>query len=207
MLVVKESDERLQGMIQTLLETGGTLIFPTDTVYGIGGGPWDERALAQVRRMKGRAASQPFTLHMASIEAIERFAHVDERMRRVLARFLPGPITFILPATKDAPLATVLKGKVGIRVPAHPFFQLTMRELDRPLFGTSVNRAGEAPLHSIDMMIEQFSGVDLLVEGETWTRVRPGTRVPRGTGVPSAIVDLTTDPPQALRGELPKDLM
>jgi len=201
MLVVKESDERLQGMIQALLETGGTLIFPTDTVYGIGGGPWDERALAQVCRMKGRAASQPFTLHLASIEAIERFAHVDERMRRVLARFLPGPITFILPATKDAPPATVLKGKVGIRVPAHRFFGSIMRELDRPLFGTSVNRAGEAPLHSIEMMIEQFSGVDLLVEGET------GTAVPPRTGIPSAIVDLTTDPPQALRGELPKDLM
>jgi len=201
MLVIKESDERLQGMLQVLLETGGTFIFPTDTVYGIGGGPWDERALAQVRRMKGRPASQPFTLHLSSIEAIERFAHVDERMRRVLARFLPGPITFILPATKDAPPATVLKGKVGIRVPAHPFFGFIMRELDRPLFGTSVNRAGEAPLDSIEMMIEQFSGVDLLVEGET------GTGVPRGTGVPSAIVDLTTDPPQALRGELPKDLM
>ena len=201
MLVVKESDERLQGMIQALLETGGTLIFPTDTVYGIGGGPWDERALAQVRRMKARPASQPFTLHLSSIEAIERFAHVDERMRRVLARFLPGPITFILPATKDAPPATVLKGKVGIRVPAHRFFGSIMRELDRPLFGTSVNRAGEAPLHSIEMMIEQFSGVDLLVEGET------GTAVPPRTGIPSAIVDLTTDPPQALRGELPKDLM
>jgi len=195
MQVVKESDERLQGMIQALLETGGTLIFPTDTVYGIGGGPWDERTLAHVRRMKGRAASQPFTLHLPLIEAIERFAHVDERMRRVLARFLPGPITFILPASKNAPAATVLKGKVGIRVPAHPFFQLTMRELDRPLFGTSVNRAGEAPLHSIEMMIEQFSGVDLLVEGETETGVPPGT------------IDLTTDPPQALRGKLPKDLM
>jgi len=203
MQVVKESDERLQGMIQALLETGGTLIFPTDTVYGIGGGPWDERTLAHVRRMKGRAASQPFTLHLPLIEAIERFAHVDERMRRVLARFLPGPITFILPASKNAPAATVLKGKVGIRVPAHPFFQLTMRELDRPLFGTR----GEAPLHSIEMMIEQFSGVDLLVEGETETGVPPGTSVPPGTGVPSAIIDLTTDPPQALRGKLPKDLM
>lgn len=201
MLVVKENDERLQGMIQALLETGGTLIFPTDTVYGIGGGPWDERALAQVRRMKGRADSQPFTLHLPSIEAIEHFARVDERMRRILNRFLPGPITFILPATDGAPPATVLKGNVGIRVPAHPFFRSIMRKLDRPLFGTSVNRAGEAPLASVEMMIEQFSGVDLLIEAEA------GTGVPSGTGAPSTIVDLTTDPPQALRGELPQDLM
>jgi len=194
MLVVKETDERLQGMIATLLETGGTLIFPTDTVYGIGGSPWDERALAQVRRMKGRADSQPFTLHLPSIEAIERFARVDERVRRVLTRFLPGPITFILSASDDAPPSAVSKGKVGIRVPAHPFFGSIMRKLDRPLFGTSVNRAGEEPLSSIDMMIEQFSGVDLLIEGNA------------GTGVPSGIIDLTTDPPHALRGELPEDL-
>jgi len=194
MQVLKESDKRIYEVVNSLLETGGTFIFPTDTVYGIGGGPWDERALAQVRRMKGRREAQPFTLHLPSIEAIERFADVDERIRRILSDFLPGPITFIIPASDGAPPATVLDGKVGIRVPEHMFFQSVMFALNRPLFGTSVNRSGEEPLASIDMMIEQFSGVDLLVEGQI------------GTGIPSAIIDLTSDPPHALRGELPQDL-
>ena len=193
--VVKETDDSLYDLLRTLFETGGTLIFPTDTVYGIGGSPWDERALAQVRRMKGRPEVQPFTLHLPSIEAIERFARVDAHTQRVLTRFLPGPITFILPARDDAPPSAVAKGKVGIRVPAHPFFQSIMSRLDRPLFGTSVNRSGEAPLVSVEKMIEQFSGVDLLVEGQP------------GAGVPSAIIDLTTDPPQALRGEIPQGLI
>ncbi len=194
MQVLRETDSRLYETLQMLLETGGTLIFPTDTVYGIGGSPWDERALSQVRRMKARTASQPFTLHLASVAAIDKYACLDENQRGVLARFLPGPITFILPASDNAPPSAVLSGKVGIRVPAHPFFQSMMGKLHRPLFGTSVNRAGEAPLHSIEMMIEQFSGVDLLIEGEP------------GTGVPSAIVDLTYDPPRALRGEIPEGL-
>ncbi len=194
MQVVRESDERVYDMMRLLLETGGTLIFPTDTVYGIGGGPWDERALALVRRLKGRDRSQPFTLHLPSVRAIKRYALVDEKTEQILTRFLPGPITFILPASDEAPSASVLGGKVGIRVPANPFFQLIMNKLDRPLFGTSVNRSGEAPLASIDMMIEQFSSVDLLIEGET------------GTGVPSAIIDLTVDPPHALRGEVPEGL-
>jgi len=195
MLVVKETDERLQDMLTEILETGGTLIFPTDTIYGIGGSPWDERALALVRRLKGRKKSQPFTLHLPSVEAIERFAALNDEMMRVLDIFLPGPITFILPARDETPAASVLDGKVGVRVPANPFFQSVMHKLDRPLFGTSVNRSGEAPLASIEMMIEQFSGVDLLIEGET------------GTGVPSAIVDLTSDPPRALRGALPEGLL
>ena len=195
MQVIKEPDVQVYDAVRSLLEAGGALIFPTDTVYGIGGSPWDERALVLVRRLKGREKSQPFTLHLPSVEAIERFALLNTEMRQVLGAFLPGPITFILPAREDAPPASVLEGKVGIRVPSNPFFQSVMLRLDRPLFGTSVNRSGEAPLASIDMMIEQFSVVDLLIEGET------------ETGVPSAIVDLTSNPPRALRGELPEGLL
>lgn len=194
MRVMKESDAQANDAVRSLLETGGVLIFPTDTVYGIGGSPWDERALALVRRLKGRRPSQPFTLHLPSVEAIERFASLNDRMMSVLEAFLPGPITFILPARDDAPAASVLDGKVGVRVPANKFFQSVMHKLDRPLFGTSVNRSGEAPLTSVEMMIEQFSVVDLLIEGEA------------GTGVPSAIIDLTSDHPRALRGELPEGL-
>lgn len=206
MQVLKESDERVYEALNSLLEMGGTLIFPTDTVYGIGGSPWDERALSLVSRLKGRDPSQPFTLHLASLASIEKFARLDDRSRRVLERFLPGQFTFILPATDAAPRASVLDGKVGIRVPANPFFQSIMRKLDRPLFGTSVNRSGEEPLTSIEMMIEQFSGVDLLVEGETGQAVHSGMGVPSGTGVPSTIIDLTVDPPRALRGRIPDGL-
>lgn len=182
-------------MVGELLETGGILIFPSDTVYGIGGNPWDERALERVRTLKGRDPGQPFSLHLSSVEAIERFACIDARMRQQIMRLLPGPITFLLPANEMAPPSTVMEGKIGVRVPAHPFFFSVMNRLDRPLFGTSVNRVGEPPLVAVDQIIEQFSGVDLLIEGET------------GGGVPSSIIDLTMDPPRALRGELPLDLV
>jgi L-threonylcarbamoyladenylate synthase len=196
MLVVKEGDKRLQAILENLLETGGTLIFPTDTVYGIGGGAWDERALEHVRRMKKRDPSRPFTLHLPSVGEIERFALPDARMQGLLERFLPGPITFILPASDQAPPATVLDGKVGIRVPSHPFFGSIMRRIDRPLFGTSVNRSGHPPLTDIEQIIEGFRSVDLVIEGSKAC-----------TGISSAILDLTTDPPRVLRGELPKGLL
>jgi len=77
----------------------------------------------------------------------------------------------------------------------NPFFGTVMRSLGRPLFGTSVNRSGKPPLVSIDAIIERFSNVDLIVEAKT-----------APSGVVSAIIDLTVDPPQALRGELPDAL-
>ncbi len=196
MLVLKENDKQLQGIVEELLEAGGTIIFPTDTVYGIGGGAWDERVLEQVRRMKERRLSKPFTLHLPSVDAIERFALVDPQMQMVVERFLPGPITFILPASDQAPPATILNGKVGIRVPANPFFELTMHSIDCPLVGTSVNRSGSPPLANIELIIEEFSGVNLLVEG-----TQPGS------GIASAIIDLTVNPPRALRGQLPENLL
>jgi len=196
MLVITENDTRVKEMVENLLETGGVFIFPTDTVYGIGGGAWDERALDKVRRLKGRDPSQPLTLHLPSVNAIKRFAVYDDRVQEVLDKFLPGPMTFILPASGQAPPATVLRGKVGIRVPAHPFFESIMSSIDRPLFGTSVNRSGCAPLSDIEQIIEQFSGVDLIVEA-----------LELGTGIASAIADLTVFPPRALRGKLPKSLL
>ncbi|MEE8195186.1 MAG: Sua5/YciO/YrdC/YwlC family protein, partial [Candidatus Bipolaricaulota bacterium] len=80
-------------------------------------------------------------------------------------------------------------------VPDHPFFTTVMAQLDRPLFGTSVNRSGEPPLNNIDQIIEQFGNrVELIVCESTVS------------GPPSAIIDLTLGTPRALRGELPEQL-
>lgn len=193
-LVIRDSDPRFPGVVKELLEVGGVLIFPTDTVFGIGGNPWDERALARVRAMKGRPLDQPFTLHLPTLETIERFARPDERARIILERFLPGPYTFLLQAAEQAPCSAVKEGRIGVRVPDHPFFAGVMKLVERPLFGTSVNRSGEPPLVDIDEIIERFGDVDLIVTGRI------------GTGTSSAIIDLTKSPPRALRGELPEGL-
>ena len=175
--------------IDRALETAQTVIFPTDTLYGIGGNPWDARTLDRVRTLKDRPPGQPFTLHLASVKAIERFARVDDRRRAMVEYLLPGPYTLLLPASDGAPPSAVLGSKVGIRVPDHPLFTTTLVLLDRPLFGTSVNLRGEPPLQDIVEIIDRFSSVDLIVAG------------PVGLG-PSAILDLTSDPACVVRGEV-----
>jgi len=194
-LIFSDSNPQLPRAVEEVLEVGGVLIFPTDTIYGIGGNPWDEQAIARVQRMKQRPADRPFALILPALDAIEQFARLDERSQAVLERFLPGPYTFLLSAADRAPSSAVKDGKVGVRVPDHPFFNIVMRSLGRPLFGTSVNRSGEPPLENIDAIIERFGNVDLIVEGTT-----------APSGIASTIIDLTVDPPQALRGELPDAL-
>jgi L-threonylcarbamoyladenylate synthase len=192
--VLAHDDLHVFQLVDTALETGQTVIFPTDTVYGMGGNPWDERALARVRTLKRRSADQPFTLHLATVDDIDRYACLDQGLRVRIARLLPGPYTLLLPASAAAPRCSVREKIVGVRVPCHPFFESIMRRLARPLFGTSVNVSGETALVDVDAIIDRFNNVDLIVTG------------PVGLA-PSAILDLTVDPPRVVRGTCPEEVL
>ena len=193
-LILSEDDRGLDEALSALLETGGVFVFPTDTVYGMGGNPWDERAVARVRKLKERPFEQPFALLACSIESVSSIAAIDFSVAAILGEILPGPYTLLLPAGSKAPASAVKDGKIGIRVPDHRFFSGAMLRLGQMLFGTSVNRTGESPLNTVEEIVEGFPGVDLIVEGK-------GVR-----GRPSAVIDLTVNPPEAIRGVLPEQL-
>jgi L-threonylcarbamoyladenylate synthase len=190
--LLRADDPRAPAAVLEALETGLVIVFPTDTIYGIGGNPWDDAVVAKVRALKGRADDQPFTLHVASVSELDRYAMIPDRLRPTVDTLLPGPYTLLLAARPEAPSCSVLSGTVGVRVPRHAFFS-TVLPAGRALFGTSVNAHGEAPLQEIDEMIDRFPSVDLVIVG------------PVGGG-PSDILDLTAVPPRALRGCLPQAL-
>jgi L-threonylcarbamoyladenylate synthase len=173
--------------VDAALETGRTLIFPTDTVYGIGGNPWDQRTLHHVRRLKERDPEQPFTLHLCHVSEIAGYTQCSPAQMRIVEQLLPGPYTLLLPAAATSPPATVHGKKIGIRVPDHPFFR---DSLSRPVFGTSVNRRGMPPINDVAEIIETFTEVDLIISGD----------VP---GVSSTILDLTERPVRLIRGTVP----
>lgn len=188
--VVAHDDPEAPVLVEDALERGETLVFPTDTIYGIGGDPWDTRTVRRVRQLKSRPHDQPFALLLATVAHVDRYARLGTGERRWIDRLLPGPYTFLLPAGRGAPPVAAASGVIGLRVPDHPFFDRLLARLDRPLFGTSVNRRGEPPLIDIDRIIDRFPSVELIVTGPT-------------SGQPSAILDLTTTPPRVVRGELP----
>ena len=194
--LIRSDDPKITDAIRDALAGGGVIVFPSDTVYGIGGNAWDDRSVAKARRLKHRPADQPFALHLAAIDRVEPFARLESRQRRWIERLLPGPYTLLLVADA-APTCSVKDGRVGVRVPDHPFFSRVMAEVGIPLFGSSVNRSGEPPLVGIDEMIEQFPDVDLVVE-DAVKKTKPQEQPSA-----SAVLDLTAEPPVALRGALP----
>jgi len=191
--VLPHDDPETPSAVNAALETGQTIVFPTDTIYGIGGNPWDVRSLDRVRALKNRPADQPFALLLPTRASIERYAALDARLRPLIGRLLPGPFTLLVPAAEGAPSSSVQGGKIGVRVPDHPFFWRTLARLDRPMFGTSVNRHGEPPIVDIEAIIDRFAAVDLIVTGPTGMHA-------------STILDLAVVPPRAIRGDLPREL-
>ncbi len=189
-LVLQHDSPDVPAAVEAALETSQTIIFPTDTVYGIGGNPWDDVVLAAVRALKTRPADQPFTLHLPNVSDVERYAVVAAHLLPTVRALLPGPYTLLLPARREAPASSVVNKVVGVRVPRHAFFASVMAALDRPLFGTSVNVHGEPPLVDPNEIIDRFGSIDLVILGPVGAQS-------------SDIIDLTGAAPRAVRGTLP----
>ncbi len=96
---------------------GGLILFPTETVYGLGCAAQNQKAIERLYRLKGRERGKPLALHLGSIEALFRYVIIGERERRWIERLLPGPYTLVLKASEAAPPVAVSGGKVGVRIP------------------------------------------------------------------------------------------
>ncbi|MFQ6090986.1 MAG: L-threonylcarbamoyladenylate synthase [Candidatus Bipolaricaulia bacterium] len=180
-------------LIAEVVSRGGLIVFPTETVYGLGCAAQDREAIARLYRLKRRERKKPLALHLGRVEDLFKYALVGERERRWIERLLPGPYTLILRAARDAPPVAVRGGKVGARVPASAAFQRIAAAAGVLLAGTSANRSGEPPATSPEEAIEYLSDeVELII-----TTDEPPS------GRSSAVIDLTEASPKALRGELP----
>jgi tRNA threonylcarbamoyl adenosine modification protein (Sua5/YciO/YrdC/YwlC family) len=171
-----------------VLERGGVIAYPTDTVYGIGCDLTNKRAVDRIYEIKRMERSHPLAFVCPDLSDIARYAMVDNQVYRVLRRFLPGPYTFILPATREVPKIVQMKRKtVGIRVPASETARALARALGRPIISSTAARPGEDPLvdpHEID---DAFRGLDLVLDAGA------------GGLVPTTVVDLTESPPVIVR--------
>ncbi len=179
---------------EEVLKGGGLLVFPTETVYGLGCAAQNQKAIERLYRLKGRERGKPLALHLGSVEELFRYAIVGERERRWIDRLLPGPYTLVLRASEAAPPVAVSGGKVGIRVPRSQAFRLLAAAAGKPLAGTSANRRGEPPVVAPREAIDRFADqVELIIIADE-----------PSSGQSSAVLDLTEDPPRVLRGELPE---
>lgn len=175
--------------VMTVLHRGGSIAYPTDTVYGLGCDSFNSIAIQKIIRLKQRRKNKPFSIMCSDLRHISDYAIVPTYAFRLMKRALPGPYTFILKATRHAPYEVLSRQKtIGIRVPDHPFCLALVRALGHPIVTTSLNSTGETPITDpADLPTEFARGIDLIIDaGPLW-------------GEPSTVIDVSGDAPVVIR--------
>src|SRR5262249_16040101 len=128
------------------LKNGAVVIFPTETVYGIGASAFSFNGIRRIYKLKGRAWRKPLALLVHSLDAAQPLVEtIPPQARRLADEFCPGPVTMVFKASALGRLVTGGLSMIGVRVPAHPIALALLRKTGVPLATTSVNRSGEEP--------------------------------------------------------------
>ena len=182
---------RLLAQAVEVLREGGLLVYPTDTCYALGCTVAARESQERLRRIRQLDLQHDLSLLFSSISQLTDYAKLDDRAYALLRRILPGPYTFILPATRDVPrrLADPKKRSIGVRIPASPLCEGLIAELGEPLMSSTLQLPGAtAPLTDPDEICETMGNqVDMvLLSGVGGVRC-------------STVVDLLQWPPRLLR--------
>jgi len=173
------------------LARGELIIFPTETVYGIGADIRRIDAVERIFALKGRSESKPLSLHVSGTEMARSFVRDwPKRAQELTAKFWPGPLTLVVPRSDAVPSA-VTRGldTVGLRCPDHSDALTLIRELGAPIVGTSANPSGEPPALTAQEAADYFKGANLFaLDASRCT-----------SGIASTVLSLATEPPRILR--------
>lgn len=183
------SERELRRVVEAL-ERDGIVIYPTDSVYAFGCSLRSARAVERLRRLRGRS-DDSMSVVFHDLAQVAEYCRVDNAAFRILKRNLPGPFTFILPASSRVPdKALERRRTIGIRIPAHPVARAVVEALGCPMITASVKDDDEVVEYTTDpeLIEERYGGeVSLVIDGGM------------GNNVPTTVVDLTGDEPEILR--------
>jgi L-threonylcarbamoyladenylate synthase len=162
-----EAPENLSAAVEAL-KRGHVIVFPTETLYGLGADALNEAAVEEVFRLKGRDPSNPFPVLVADQEMLHTLvAEIPATAQRLMDRYWPGPLTLVLPGQKNIPKPLCNPtGGVGVRISSQPIATLLVNRLGRPLTATSANPSGEEPARTIQEAKKYFAGqIEVFVDG------------------------------------------
>jgi len=170
------------------LEAGNLVAYPTDSTYGIGCDLLNKRAIEKVYDLKKKDRKKPVSVVCHDIASLSQYAVINNASYRILKKHLPGPYTFILPATPLVPkIMLTPRRTVGVRVPDNPLVRAIVETLGRPLISTSATLPDGTILNDPAAIERTFRGmIDIVIDGPC-------------PGAPSTIIDITGDEPEVLR--------
>ncbi len=175
----------------SILKNGGIIVYPTDTVYGLGADAFNEAAVNRIYKIKQRPLDQPLSVLIAEMSDLNQLTDDFPDMARILAdKYWPGGLTLVVSKSSLIPdWITAGRDTVAVRIPDHPITLELLRAFGKPLIGTSANLSGSPSVISADEVKEQLgNAADFIFDGG----VCPG-------GFESTIIDVTGNMPIVLR--------
>jgi len=171
----------------SILDSGGIIIYPTDTLYGFGVDATNSKAIEKLNLLKNR--KEPLSILLSSLNQIKKYGILDKESEKISSAILPGPFTILIKPIKSnlSPLVNQLSNCIGIRIPNHSFPIGIVNLLGRPIITTSVNKNKQPPLNNIDDMGKTFPEINIF-EGKINLSSKGST-----------IINLTVNPSKIIR--------
>ena len=180
--------------VLNILKTGGIVVSPTDTVYGLLADATNEVAVQKLIKVKERPPGKPISVFVSDFRMMKEYIYIDNKQENTLKQFIPGPFTVVLRSLHaiSAHLESE-NGTLGVRIPDYPFIRDLVRAFGKPLTATSANPSGYPPFYSTDVMLREFPKsklqfIDLLIDSGNLPHNKPST-----------VVDLTESSIKTLR--------
>lgn len=182
MEIVSAGDPAAISKAAEVLRSGGVILYPTDTVYGLGVDATSVEALRKIFGIKGRSTGNPMSVVVGSLKAAEPYVAVNGSARKLAKAFWPGPLTIVLRKKESLPPElTGDRETLGLRVPNNLFCLALAREFGMPYTTTSANKAGTGDCRSVEevrtSLGKSFDHIDLVIDGGTLAAAMPSTVV------------------------------
>ncbi len=175
--------------VADIFRSDGVIVYPTDTVYGLGCDIQSRKALERVRRIKRMDNKRHLSFVFSDLKTIADYAQVTDNAYKILRRYLPGPYTFVLKATRLVPRIVLTKrNEVGIRIPDNTICQELLAELGNPILSSSVRMPD-------DQLLDDPKEIDRIYKGQVDLVIDGGIFLPE----PSSVISLLDDTAEVIR--------
>ena len=173
-----------------VVKGGGLIVYPTETLYGIGADVTNPLIVGRINQVKRRADTKPILMIVNSLEMMSPYVDsISPDARSLMDKFWPGPLTLVFKASRSVPPEiTRDTGTVGVRIPSSRICLRLLEHTGVPLTSTSANRAGEKPAHTIQEIQKGLTGIDLYLDAGKLPESQPST-----------VVDMSGATPRVLR--------
>ncbi|MCD6558221.1 MAG: threonylcarbamoyl-AMP synthase [Candidatus Aenigmarchaeota archaeon] len=160
-----------------ILKMGGLVVYPTETCYGIGADVLNESAVKKVFEIKQRPLNKPLTAIISDIKTATKYCHLSEKEKKIVKRFMPGPITLVVKKKKNIPDIFDPK-EFAFRIPGDAVSMAIAKQFDGPVVATSANMSGQEPIYDSKELKEIFDGkVNLILDAGKLPKAKPTTVV------------------------------